>query len=159
MPISPEELGRMLDQYWATLVAWVGWEHPFAEDVVQSAFIKLAAQSPPPTDCPAWLFQVSRRLALNELKATQRRKRREQIAGELRSANSSGSSDLDVEELRQLLQQLEEPSRRIVVARIWGELTFDQIATALELPKATVWRMYQLAIQQLQSHYEQGSPR
>ncbi len=158
MPLTPEELGRLLDQYWGTLVAWVGCEHPFAEDVVQAAFIKLAAQSPPPTDCPAWLFQVSRRLALNELKATQRRRQREQIAGDLRQ-NDNSSSIMDSEALRATLEQLSPQDRQIVVARIWGALTFDQIAGAVELPKATVWRMYQSAIEQLRTHYEQGLSR
>ncbi|MDP1563228.1 MAG: sigma-70 family RNA polymerase sigma factor [Pirellulaceae bacterium] len=158
MPLSPDELGLLLDQYWSTLVAWVGWEHSFAEDVVQTAFIKLAAQSPPPTDCPAWLFQVSRRLAWNELKATQRRRQREQIAGDLRQTADT-SSAIDSEALRATLEQLSPQDRQIVVARIWGALTFDQIATAVELPKATVWRMYQSAIQQLRSHYEQGLSR
>lgn len=158
MPLSPEELGQLLDQYWGTLVAWVGWEHSFAEDVVQAAFIKLATQSPPPTDCPAWLFQVSRRLALNELKATQRRRKREQISIDLRQTDSS-SSTMDSEALRATLEQLSPQDRQIVVARIWGALTFDQIAAAVELPKATVWRMYQSAIEQLRSHYEQGLSR
>ncbi|MBL8853617.1 MAG: sigma-70 family RNA polymerase sigma factor [Planctomycetaceae bacterium] len=155
MPLTPDELGRLLDQYWGTLVAWVGWEHAFAEDVVQAAFIKLAAQSPPPLNCPAWLFQVSRRLALNELKATQRRRQREQIANAQRQATRWPPSSLDAEELRATLERLEPQARQIVVARIWGELTFEQIATAVELPKATVWRMYQSAIEQLRCHYEQ----
>ena len=154
MPLTPEELGRLLDQYWGTLVAWVGWEHAFAEDVVQAAFIKLATQSPPPLNCPAWLFQVSRRLALNELKATQRRRQREQISNDLRQTDNS-SSTLDSEALRATLEQLSPQDRQIVVARIWGELTFEEIAAVVELPKATVWRMYQSAIEQLRCHYEQ----
>lgn len=158
MPLSPEELGQLLDQYWGTMVAWVGWEHSFAEDVVQAAFIKLAAQSPPPTDCPAWLFQVSRRLALNELKANQRRRQREQIATDLRQTDNSAST-MDLEALRATLEQLSPQDRQIVVARIWGALTFDQIAATVELPKATVWRMYTSAIQQLRSHCEQGLTR
>lgn len=159
MPITPEELGQLLDRYWGVLVAWIGREHAFAEDVVQTAFIKLAAEPTPPTDRAAWLFQVSRRLALNELKAEQRRRQREKIANELCRATDTTPSNPDPEELRAVLEQLDHQHRQVVIARIWGELTFDEVAAAIELPKATVWRMYQSGIQQLRSHYEQGSQR
>jgi len=160
MPLSPEELGQWLDRYWGTLVAWVGREQPFAEDVVQAAFIKLSAQSPPPSDVPAWLFQVTRRLAINELKTAGRRRRREQVAHDLQSNRSSSAApsveDLNHEDLNELLARLAPLDRQIVVARIWGELSFDQIAALVEWPKSRVWRTYQSALAALRSHFPPG---
>lgn len=160
MPLSPEELGHWLDRYWGTLVAWVGREQPFAEDVVQAAFIKLAAQSPPPSDIPAWLFQVTRRLALNELKTAERRRQREQLAHD-RQSNRSGyaapsEENLNHADLNELLERLAPLDRQIVVARIWGELSFDQIAALVEWPKSRVWRAYQSALAALRSHFPPG---
>lgn len=66
MPIDPDNLGKLLDGYWAILVEWVGGDRDGAEDVVQSAFIKLAFEEPKPVNCVAWLFKVSKRLAINE---------------------------------------------------------------------------------------------
>jgi RNA polymerase sigma-70 factor (ECF subfamily) len=160
MPLSPEELGQLLDRYWGTLVAWVGREHAFAEDVVQAAFIKLAAQSPPPSDVPAWLFQVTRRLALNELKAAERRRKREQVAHDLQANRCGGAvpsqEGLDREDLHVLLERLTPLDRQIVVARIWGELSFDQIAALVQWPKSRVWRTYQSALAALRSHFPPG---
>lgn len=66
MPIDANSLRKLLDDYWTTLVEWVGGARDGAEDVVQSAFIKLASEDPPPENPVAWLFTISKRLAINE---------------------------------------------------------------------------------------------
>ena len=66
MPVDSEKLGDLLDRYWPVLVAWVAGTRDDAEDIVQSAFIKLAAEDPAPINCAAWLFTVTKRLAMNE---------------------------------------------------------------------------------------------
>ena len=160
MNLSPQEIGQLLNRYWAPLVAWVGREHPFAEDVVQGAFVKLATQSPPPTDIAAWLFQVTRLLAINEVKAAERRRQREKAAHDLQvphvasSSQKAGENTPDL--IASLMTRLAPCEREIVVAKIWGELTFDRIAELVELPKSRVWRIYQSAIVKLRSYVEQG---
>lgn len=160
MNLSPQEIGQLLNRYWAPLVAWVGREHAFAEDVVQGAFVKLATQSPPPADIAAWLFQVTRRLAINEIKSAKRRRQREKAAHDMQVPHLEPSSQQDDEHtsdlIASLVTRLAPCEREIVVARIWGELSFDRIAELVELPKSRVWRIYQSAIAKLRSDVEQG---
>ena len=154
MPIDPSKLAELLDRYWPVLVAWVPGARADAEDVVQAAFVKLAAEDPPPGNCVAWLFTVTKRLAINELKSKQRRKSREESAAIQRQASDgTQASQADLETM-DLLETLNDREREVVIARVWGELTFDEIALALNEPKATVWRNYQSAINHLKQAYQ-----
>lgn len=153
MPISPEQLVPLIDRYWAVLVHWVGTSELDAEDIVQVAFVKLAALEPPPQDCVAWLFAVARRLAINSHLSKSRRKKHEMQAVQQAYDRCRAGQTLEAAELREQLDKLESPEREVVVAHIWGQLTFDQIAEATGSSKATAWRAYQAAIKKLQSYY------
>src|SRR5204863_6073916 len=61
-----------------------------AEEVAQSTFIKLARQAPqlaPDTILTAWLYQVTRREAIDVVRREARRQSREQIASEMNAMN------------------------------------------------------------------------
>ncbi|MBM4075951.1 MAG: sigma-70 family RNA polymerase sigma factor [Planctomycetes bacterium] len=150
MPIDPDQLGKLLDGYWAVLVAWVGGSRDGAEDVVQSAFIKLATEEPPPSNCVAWLFTVSKRLAVNERLSSSKRRLRESHAVREGIEPTGGGAGFEIQEL---LNSLEKREREIILARIWGGLTFDEIAAACGDSKATVWRSYQSGISKLKNAY------
>lgn len=150
MPIDANSLGELLEKYWAPLVEWVGGARDGAEDVVQSAFIKLASEEPPPSNGAAWLFTVSKRLAINEHLSRNKRRLRESLAGSHDAESTDLNSGL---EMRELLSQLEDREREVVIARIWGELTFDEIATACGDSKSTIWRLYQSGISKLRIVY------
>ncbi len=49
-----------------------------------------------------------------------------------------------------MLQELEPVEREIVIARIWGNMTFEQVAELVELSVATVYRRYQHSLRQLE---------
>lgn len=149
MPIDPERLGELLDRYWAALVLWVGGRDG-SEDVVQSAFIRLATEEPTPENCVAWLFTVSKRLAINDQLSQSKRRLRELNSGKPNSQVSDATQGL---EIRDMLSQLELREREIVLARIWGGLTFDEIAAACGDSKATIWRTYQGGIAKLKAVY------
>lgn len=154
MPLAPEELADLLGRYWAALVSWIGSVDGEAEDIVQSAFIKLAAQDPPPSNCTAWLFAVTKRLAINKRVSSKKRRTRELLVASTRASDSAADSPPDGLDLQQLLLELEESEREVVVARIWGELTFDEIAALTGHAKATVWRAYQSGLEKLRKAYE-----
>ena len=155
MPIDARELEALLDRYWAPLIAWIGGSHPEAEDTVQSAFIKLASEDPVPSNCAAWLFAVTKRLSINERMSQKRRRSRESlVASQKANVNGSAGNSGDLE-LRDLLNTLAECERKVVVARIWGGLSFDQIASVFGDSKATVWRAYQSGISRLRESYKE----
>ena len=57
MPINPENLGKLLDRYWPVLVEWAGGASDGTEDIVQAAFIKLAAEK---SISDVWRSQLTR---------------------------------------------------------------------------------------------------
>lgn len=148
MPIEPHQLGELLDRYWPTLLAWVGGERHTAEDIIQQAFIQLAQEDPVPTNCVAWLFKVSKRLSVNQHVSLSRRQTRERVVAEVRSSDQSKSSTAEID-LHDSLAQLDHSQREIIVAKIWGGLTFEEIGNLLQLPTTTVWRSYQEGIDRL----------
>lgn len=125
------------------------------EDCVQEAFIRLATQNPVPDDPLAWLSRVARNAAVSRSRSSQRRRQRERLAGEQRSAWFHPGSDpkpwedVDVSRLESALQQLEQETAEIVIAHVWGGLTFRQIATAFSLPRTTIHRSYQAGLASL----------
>lgn len=155
MPIDSHQLAELLDRYWPALVAWVPGEHVDAEDVVQMAFVKLAAEDPTPDNCVAWLFTVTKHLAINDLKSTMRRRLREEAVASERNSSSNPNGIAPDLEMMDVLDTLNTREREVVIARIWGGLKFDEIALALGESKATVWRSYQSGIEILKQAYEE----
>lgn len=153
MSISPETLGNLLDRHWGPLVAWVGPCGGAAEDVVQEAFIALAGETIVPHNPPAWLYTTSRNLAINDRLQRQRRQRRHEVVARREEQSIPAWRTSEAAELAEQLSQLPDGPREIVVARIWGGLSFEEIAQATEKSRATVWRHYQTALQLLRESY------
>jgi RNA polymerase sigma-70 factor (ECF subfamily) len=154
MPIDAEKLEKLLTRYWPVLVAWLGGARHEAEDVVQAAFIKLAAEEPPPSNCVAWLFTVSKRLSINQHVSQLKRRSRESRAAAVPTCSADSAGEF---ELRELLNTLDDGEREIVVARIWGGLTFDEIALAQGYSKASAWRLYQSGLSKLRQAYGEST--
>ncbi len=153
MPIEPKELSDTLDRFWPVLVAWADRACEDPEDVVQAAFIKLAVEEPAPDNCVGWLFTVVKRLASNSRLATHRRKQRQINVSASQPQQARQTEPAGEFELRDLLTRLEDREREIVIARVWGELSFEQLAVLINEPKATVWRAYQTGIAKLKKVY------
>ena len=75
--MDPDVLGQLLHRHADTLVLYARQWCDGPEDVVQDAFVKLAAQRTPPDDLVAWLFRVVRNGAINAGVAARRRRRHE----------------------------------------------------------------------------------
>ena len=131
------------------------WPHDSPEDIVQEAFMRLFEQPEPPDNVTAWLFTVVRNLSNNHIRSEKRRKNREFSKS---SQNSSWfvSQDRDDEtndihaELIEQLQQLPFQYREVIVAKIWGKLTFGQIAATLGTSTSSAHRTYQAGLKLLQ---------
>src|SRR5438309_274546 len=82
-PVSPELLGRLLDEFGGTLVLYARRWTNQAEDCVQEALVELARQERTPDNPVAWLFRVVRNRALSAVRQSKRRERREVAAAEM----------------------------------------------------------------------------
>ena len=149
MAITPTQLSQYLDRHWGPLVLWVGPADGVAEDVVQQAFVALAAQVDLPSNPVAWLYRTSRNIAINERRKLQRRKSRQKAVARRESQPCDLWKSQQAADLAEQLQRLPDELRETVVAHLWGGMTFAEIAIATERSQATVWREYQRALNQL----------
>src|SRR5687767_6119232 len=73
-----------------------------AEEVAQSVFTDLARSAPrlkPDTILTAWLYEVTRRTAINVVRGEARRRLREQIALEMNAMNANADDWMQIEPL------------------------------------------------------------
>lgn len=152
MSLPPEEISRLLDSHWGPLVAWIG-SAADAEDIVQQTFVALAGLAQAPDNPRAWLYKTAKNNSINAHKSKLRRRNRQQLASKPESAGIPTNSTAESNELRAFLDQLTFEQREVVAAKIWGQLTFDEIATHQKISKATAWRIYNSAIESLRSLY------
>lgn len=149
MPIPAEQIAALVERHAVPLQLWIGRRCLSPEDVVQEAFCRLAVADPPPGQAIAWLYRVARNLADTQRLSGRRRRSREQRAAAAEAVNDDPSQRLIEEEVVNAVQQLDDALREVLVARIWGRLTFDQIGTMCGISTATASRRYRDALVQL----------
>ena len=127
------------------------WKHHSAEDVVQEAFLKLMKQKVFPDNPAAWLFTAIRNLSNNEIRSRNHRKRREldvQTQKGLFEIPETERKD-EIDQLIRELESLDLEYREIIVAKIWGRLTFEEIAEMMGASRSSVHRRYQEGLRRL----------
>ena len=151
-----ETLNRLYKQNGSALLLYARIWCRTPEDALQEAFIDLSRQSEFPPDPVAWLYQAVRFRAINLNRGERRRKNREQqIASDKEPFFvSTPEQFIDARELEQALRTLQNDQREIVVARIWGELTFEQISVINGISSSTVHRRYHEALKELKRNLE-----
>lgn len=148
MGVTPERLAQLLDAHAAALELFAAQWTLAPADVVQEAFVDLARQPAAPDNVLAWLYRVVRNRAASEARSARRRKRRESAvaAGAGTWFRVTEEVDLDPQESAEALRDLPEALREVLVARIWGGLTFEQIGEVTETSLSTAFRRYEEAI-------------
>lgn len=151
--LSSQQLAELWQEHAAALLLLARSYGEPAEDCVQEAFIRLATQDPVPDSPVAWLFRVVRNEAVSQLRSQKRRHDRESLVARAQPRWFEAGSDdqsIDAEQITRGLATLHDEIQNIVVAHIWGNMTFREIADAFDISRATAHRMYQQGIQQLQ---------
>jgi RNA polymerase sigma-70 factor (ECF subfamily) len=127
-----------------------------AEDAVQSAFVKFWRRHPDaqPEHYPL-LYAAVRTTALDALRSTSRRARRETASSTDGAAETTQMFELPLEQCEETLRvefalrSLPLAQREVVVLRIWGELTFAEIAESLGESINTVAARYRYGLEAL----------
>jgi RNA polymerase sigma-70 factor (ECF subfamily) len=138
----------LIDTHGSTLILYARqWHADDAEDAVQEAFLRLvkrAAWEGKPENPVAWLFTAVRNEAIDRHRKSKRRQQHERQAASERPVwfETPPDASLRAEELLEHLDALPPDQREVVVARIWGGLTFDEIAALVGEPRTTVYRRY-----------------
>lgn len=158
----PLRLGRLLDEHAGPLALFASQWSDTPDDCVQEAFVALAEQDPWPENVQAWLYRVVRNRAISQLRSQQRRRKNEAVAARLTPLESNPKLDerLDAMEIAASLDELSPELREVLVARIWGKLTLEQIAAACEISISSAHRRYEAALAALRQrwHIEVTSP-
>jgi RNA polymerase sigma-70 factor (ECF subfamily) len=152
--VGPELLGRLFGEHAAALVLYARQWCEAAEDVVQEAFLALARQRKGPDRVVPWLYRVVRNGALAAARAERRRRRREVRVAVGEAWFASADDRLDAERAQELLSELDADLREVLVARLWGGLTFDEIARLQGCSLTTAHRRYQAGLERLQERLE-----
>jgi RNA polymerase sigma factor (sigma-70 family) len=158
--MGPEQLSRLVDKYAAALVLYARQWCAAPDDVVQEAFVKLSAQRAPPEKVTAWLYRVVRNGALAAARAERRRRRHESAAARQTPSwfAPSETARLDAEIATAALQSLPLEQREILVAHLWGGLTFEQIGELTGVSSSTAHRRYLAGLSSLRERLRVPCP-
>ncbi len=153
-PIQPEVLGALYRQHAPALRLYARQWPGCPDDVVQDAFVRLAQQAMPPARVVPWLDRVVRNGALAAARADARRRKRESAAGSREPWFAAADEQLDAREAARLLAELPLERREVIVARVWGGLTFDEIADLVGCSLPTAHRRFQAGLAELKERLE-----
>ena len=153
--MTPGQLEQLILTHQRPLELFASQWTTSPEDVVQEAFLRLHRKGQSVTNHSAWLYRVVRNLAIDQGRSDSNRSDREKIVGERRVMFSpEASHPIDSDDLQDAIQRLPEDQREVIVARLWGKLTLEEISESFEIAVSTVHRRYGQGIKQLQEHFE-----
>jgi DNA-directed RNA polymerase specialized sigma24 family protein len=159
--VGPELLAQLIDHHGAALVLYARQWSETPEDIVQEALMQLVRQPAAPENVVGWLYRVVRNGAISASRAAQRRARREAAMaqrGEPWFIPTSGDG-LDASVAAEALEQLPIELREVIVARLWGGLSLEQIADLTGDSKSTVHRRYESGLTALRERLGVTCPR
>ncbi len=114
-----------------------------ASDVVQQVFVKLFVLAESPRDVRAWVFRSVRNAAISMLREQNRRKHRERQVSISKSLfEEAPAATVDRETVAEVLAAIGEAEREVVILRVWGEMTLEEVASVTGMSVASVHRMY-----------------
>lgn len=125
-----------------------------AEDLVQEAFVRIwRLYGHTGEVAPGLVYRAIRRLAIDWARSLDRRALREQKAYLDAPLSTAFQHSLEADEKQQALlravDRLPDEQKEVLTLKIWGELTFDEIARTLEISLNTVASRYRYALQKL----------
>ena len=126
-----------------------------AEDLVQEAFVRYwRAREKDSTLTPGLMFTMVRRIAIDHARRNGGRVRREIAAGMPEESAAVWFADpVETQERREMLEEalrsLPQTQREVLVLKIWGGLTFEQVGDTLDIPANTAASRYRYALGQL----------
>jgi RNA polymerase sigma factor (sigma-70 family) len=154
--MEPEWLGGLIDRLAAALELYARQWCESPEDVVQEAFLKLAGLPEAPSNPDAWLFRAVRNGAINAGIAGRRRRRREAEAAVAADSWFEHRPEVRIEpdSARAALESLPVEQREVIVAHLWGGLSFGQIGEIAGTSSSSAHRLYHAGLMALRSRLE-----
>lgn len=128
-----------------------------AEEVAQSVFADLARNAgnlEPRTILTAWLYQVTRRSAIDVVRRESRRQLRERIAMDMSNTNSNSSDWNAVEPLLdEAMESLEPSDRAAVLLRYFEDKSLREVGQLLGTSEDAAQKRVSRAVELLRDHF------
>jgi RNA polymerase sigma-70 factor (ECF subfamily) len=147
--MSPHDFTHLLDSYGPALVLYARQWCAVPEDVVQDAFLKLVTLRQPREAVVPWLYQVVRNGAIDAERVARRRQKREAAARPASWFVEPEVDGLDAATAVAGLERLPLEQREVIVARLWGGLSFEQIGAVAGTSASTAFRRFEAGIAEL----------
>lgn len=154
MPLDALSLAQLIQSQAASLRLWIASRCSAPEDVVQEAFCRLAAAEPPPDQPVAWLYRVCRNLAERQRTSDERRQRREAARAPAEATHCDPTEALQQAELVAAVEGLPAELREVVIARVWGQLSLEEVGWLCQISTATACRRYAAALDRLRKQLD-----
>ena len=149
--MEPDRIGELIDRLGAGLGLFARQWCDSPEDVVQEAFVALTTCPREPDHPASRLYRAVRNGAINAGIAERRRRRRETEARVEsprwfeREPNAT-STWIDPEQAQVALGALPDAQREVIVAHLWGGLTFEEVAGLVGTSTSSAHRLYQAGL-------------
>ena len=122
-----------------------------AEDAVQEGFVRFWRARRRAREDVAYLYACVRSAAIDRARSGRSRRRRETREGQTPVGWFDPARAELAAEVEAALAQLPPEQREVVVMKIWGALTFTQIAEAVGINQNTAASRYRYALEQLET--------
>lgn len=152
--IGPDVLASLFDDHAAALTLYARQWCDTPEDVVQDAFLRLVRQSGGVDQIVPWLYRTVRNVAISASRSTGRRRRREASVAAAEAWFSCTDDRIDASRAAAMMSELEPDVREVIVARLWGGLKFEEIATLQGCAVSTVHKRYHTGLARLHERLE-----
>ena len=156
--MDPESLSVWYEAYSSRLRLYArNWlTDEAAQDAVQSAFVRLMAQVLTPRDVQAWLFRTVRNEAITRLRQQQRVTRLNGPLVDQQEPWFEGHVEdlIDGRAAQQILMDLPDVRREVVLLRIWGQLSLQQVSQVVGSPLTTIHSRYKAALAAIRERME-----
>ncbi len=149
-----QTLGPVLGLYARTWLDAAG-----AQDAVQDVFVALFTRGETIGNPRAWLYTAVRNRAIEVSRSRRRRERRERDVGMGEALRADPASLVDWGTLALALDSLTPEEKELVVLRVWGELTFEEVAAISGMSVATAFRRFQGALGTIREKLEASCTR
>jgi len=148
-----EELQQLYEQHSRSLLAYACSILPAfssAEDILHQVFERLLRGDIEIDTSPVpYLYRAVRNAALNYI-----RDRRREVEMDDSWLESPAGMEQKGAELQSALRELPEEQREVIMLHVWGEMTFDEVATALGISANTAASRYRYGISKLREQFK-----
>jgi RNA polymerase sigma-70 factor (ECF subfamily) len=117
-----------------------------AEDVLHQVFLQLLRDGATQISSPGYLFRAVRNRVLNQIRDRSREVALDSEAPWLESPSGSTETALA---LQSALRTLPEEQREVIVLRMWGQMTFEEVAGVVGISANTAASRYRYGLAKL----------